>query len=648
MGAATLRVPTIFTAVDKVSNVYDKMTKKGASFQKKLMGIGNVAGVAAGVMAAPMALAVNNAIKFEDKMADIAKTTGLSGKPLEDYGKSILDMSKKTRTSISELQDIGIVGGTLGVPKEQLEAFTKSADLFAIALADDFGGVDTAVTQVSKIKNLFKETRDLDYADVITKAGSAINELSNKAGSASNINDFVLRMGALPDAIKPSLPMTAALGAFLEEAGVNSEIASSGFANLMAKAGDNLPKFAKQMGIGVQAAKDLYNTDPAGFALKFAKSFKGMKGTEVNKTFDALKINSMEVMKLVGALGSDAEGSEKSLMNLGKTSADAFKSGASIADEAAKKNATKAAQLQQMQNNIEAFSIIVGTQLLPILGQILEKVTPVLSSFVQWAAESPNLASNLMLVAGGLGAVWTITRLVAIWTWASSVAMGVAAVAAGGMSLQMKGNAVAIGAYNVVSGIMTAVTWLANSAFITLAVSILAATWPILAIIAAVGAIIAIFYYWDEICAWFGKQWDAFTGMIGAAWDSIVSWFQEFSFQDFFQNIFACIVDYMLFPLKSVLKLIAMIPGGIGEAAQSGLDKLNSMTDFHVSADGAEQALDSPQVANQKATNESIQTQRNTIDMNINDKGGNVGGVQSSGPLNIPIKTTSTGGGGAW
>jgi len=641
MGAATLKVPTIFQAVDRMSTVYDKMGKKGESFQKKLMRVGNAAAIAGGVVVAPMALAINNAIKFEDKMADIAKTTGLSGKPLEKYGNSLLDMSKKTRTSISELQDIGIVGGTLGVPKEQLEAFTKSADLFAIALGEDFGGVDTAVTQVSKIKNLFKETRDLDYAQVITKAGSAINELSNKAGSASNINDFVLRMGALPDAIKPSLQMTAALGAFLEEAGVNSEIAASGFANLMAKAGDSLPKFAKQMGMTESAAKQLYNTDPAAFALKFSKSFKGMKGTEVNKTFDALKINSVEVMKLVGALGSDAEGSEKSLMNLGLTSAKAFEKGASIADEAAKKNETKAAQLKQMQNNIEAFSIIVGTQLLPVLGQILQKVTPVVSSFVDWAANSPNLASNLMLVAGALGSIWVVTRLVAIWTALSSVAMGIAAVNAGAMSLNMKGNAIAIGTYNVATKLMAAGTWIATAATTAFGIAMNLGLWPILAIIAAVAAIIAVFYYWDEICAWFGKQWDAFTGMIGGVWDSLVSWFQEFSFVDFFQNIFACIVDYMLFPLKTVLKLVAMIPGGIGEAAQAGLDKLNTLTDFHVKADAAE-PLDSPSVANQRATNESIKTQRNTIDMNINDKGNNVGSVSSSGPLNIPIKTTST------
>jgi len=137
--AATMRIPTEFTAVDKFTSVVSKMTAGVSNFSKSTESAisrfntkaNKVAGdmaLAGGAIVAPLGLAVNSAIKFEDKMADVAKTTGLSTSESEAYGKAILDMSKNTRTSISALQDIGIVAGTIGVAKNELVAFTKAGN----------------------------------------------------------------------------------------------------------------------------------------------------------------------------------------------------------------------------------------------------------------------------------------------------------------------------------------------------------------------------------------------------------------------------------------------------------------------------------------------------------------------------------------
>jgi TP901 family phage tail tape measure protein len=41
----------------------------------------------------------------------------------------------------------------------------------------------------------------------------------------------------------------------------------------------------------------------------------------------------------------------------------------------------------------------------------------------------------------------------------------------------------------------------------SMAIAVIAATWPILAVIAAVSAVVAVFYYWDDIVAWFSSGW---------------------------------------------------------------------------------------------------------------------------------------------
>jgi len=637
--AVTLKVPTIFTAVDRVSATFDKMSKKSKSFTESLSNVGTGAGVASAAIIAPLAIAANSAIKFEDKMSDIAKTTGLSGKPLDDYGKSLLKMSADTRTSIEDLQKIGEIGGQLGVAEKDLLGFTEASNKFAVALGSDYGGgVEDAISQVGKIKGLFKDTRSLNIADVINKSGSAINQLGAVgSGTSENINDFILRIGALPDAIKPSLTNTAALGTFFEEMGIDSQIASGGLSNFFLVAGKNIGGFAQQMGITTKEAKNLLSTDPSKFATQFATSLNGLAPDKLATKLDGLKIGSQETIKVLGALGAGTE----RLTKLQKVSAKAFEDGTSLTNEYNTKNNNTAANIAKAKNNIEAFAITLGTQLLPIISQVINELKPTVKLFTDWVSSSPNLAKNLLYVAGALSSIWAISRLVSIWVYASSVAMGVFGAVSGTASIAIGANTIAMGAYNTMSAIMTGLTWLANSAFITLAVSILAATWPILAVIAAVLAIIYIFVYWDEICTWFSKQWTAFTGYLGKTWDNLTSWFENFSFVDFFQNIGASIVDFMLLPLKSVLKLASFLPGKVGEMAAMGLEKLKGMTDLHVKSED-KPALDSPFVANQKATNESLVTKQNNINLDIKDKGNNVSNVNSSGPLKIPIRTTST------
>lgn len=623
--SATMRIPTEFTAIDKFSAVVGKMTGNVDKFGKttqaamdrvndKMTKTRNNLAIGGAAILAPLGLAVNSAIAFEDKMASVAKTTNLNAKESDAYGKSILDLSKKTRTSISELQDIGIVGGTIGVAKDELVAFTKAGNEFAIALGKDFGSTEVAVTQVAKLKNLFKETRDLKIDQVITKAGSAINEVSNVAGSASNINDFLLRVGALPDALKPAISDTAALGGFLEDAGLDAQIAAGGFSNLVLVAGKDLPNFAKQMGISTQEAKKLFETDITGFAVKFSKSLNKLKPDELTKKLDKLKLGSQEVIKVVGALGSGYE-------KLGKVqgiSSKAFEDGNSVSKEAAKMNETMAGKLAMAKNNMEALSITVGTQLAPLLDKLIPRFISFIEGISGFISENPNLITAIAIIGGAF--------------WALSLAIGAVQVA-------MTVGSFIMGIYTGVLAAYEAVALTAAFTGASFASVIWATIAPILLVIAAIAAIIAIFYYWDEIVAWFSKQWETFANWISSIWDGVVKFFQEFSFVDFFISIGQAIINYMLFPLKSVLKLVAMIPGGIGDAAHAGLDKLNDMSNLSVMLGRENQQTTAPEVVNSQ--NQQTNTLKGGLDINIRDKGNNVSGFEQQ-VFGIPVNVTST------
>ncbi len=597
--ANTIRIPTEFTAVDRFSRVVEQMTR-GVSrfsntssaaierFNTKANNVANKMAIAGTAILAPMGVAVNDAIKFEDKMADVAKTTGLNTDESEKYGKAILEMSKNTRTSISQLQDIGVVAGTIGVAKEELEAFTKAGNEFAIALGSDFGSTEFAVEQVAKLKNLFKETRNVDIATSMTKAGSAINEVSNMAGSAKNINEFMLRMGQLPDSMKPTIQQSAALGGFFEDAGLSAEIASGGFTNLMLVAGKNMGGFAKQMGMTIKQANDLYKTDPTAFAVRFSKSMSKMQPRELAMTLDELKVGSQESIKVVGALGSGYDKLNKVILK----SNEAFEAGNSISAEADKKNNTLAGKLQMAKNNMEALSITVGTQLAPALTKILEKVMPVITAIGTWISKNPQLTEMLaylgVVLVGLAGAIKIVTTVTALW------------------NLVMAMNPIGL---------------------------------VVLAIVALIGFIAIAIAKWDE----WGAALMLFLGPIGYVisafksvydhWESIKTAFKTEGILGGLKRIGQVILDAVLKPLQQLFEMIGL------DSWSDSLKKLR--TDMNLVTQGEmKAALESPESKQAKASAKA--TVNGQVNVNVSAKNGANADATAQNKGGIPVKLSPT------
>ena len=152
---ANLIVPVIFRGIDRISQVVDNIDNRTQRLHKNLNKISAATGVAATAIAGGLLMSAKSAIEFQDQLADVAKTTGLEGKALEDYGNSILDLAKTTRSSIDDLTKIGAIAGQLGIAPENLAEFTKQANEFAVALGDDYaGGVEEAISSVGKLNKL--------------------------------------------------------------------------------------------------------------------------------------------------------------------------------------------------------------------------------------------------------------------------------------------------------------------------------------------------------------------------------------------------------------------------------------------------------------------------------------------------------------
>ena len=353
--------PEYAQASTQLGELNGRMTQLRTGANASSLSIQNLAGkfnhysgIVAGALAvmAGVALSVKSTIDLNNKLADaqttVAKTTGMTNDEVKDLMRSYSDFD--TRTSKMDLLKISEVGGRLGVPKAEIAQFTQEVDKMYVALGDSFdGGVEQVANQMGKIKNLFRETKDLDIPTAFNQIGSSLNELgANGAASEANIADFTLRVGALPDNLKPTIAETLALGAAFEESGIDAERSGTAYSSFVRMAAKESSKFAEVMGITKKEVEDLINKDPMQFFLKFAEGAKGLDTTEMAKMLDYLKLNDQYVISILGAASENTDRFRKTI-NL---SNEALQEATSLTEEFNKVNNNSAAIYDKVRKSI--------------------------------------------------------------------------------------------------------------------------------------------------------------------------------------------------------------------------------------------------------------------------------------------------------
>jgi TP901 family phage tail tape measure protein len=302
-----------------------------------------VASVAGFLMKMQEIVDLNN--QLVDSQTAVAKTTGMTTEEVKELTAAYRDFD--TRTNQIDLLKIAEIGGRLGVPKAEIQEFTREVDKAYVALGDSFaGGVEKVAEKIGKIKGLFKETKELGFGAAMNEIGSGLNELgADGAASEENIADFALRVGQLPEALKPSVSETMALGAAFEESGIDAERASSGYMKFITTAGKETAGFAKVMGITQKEVENLLNTDPMQFFLKFSEGAKGLDPVKLAQILDGLKLNSGEVISIVGAASENTDRFRKSI----ELSGQAMDEATSLQSEFNKVNNNAAAIYEKLQ-----------------------------------------------------------------------------------------------------------------------------------------------------------------------------------------------------------------------------------------------------------------------------------------------------------
>lgn len=310
---------------------------------------------------------MENAAKISDQLTAIEKTAQMTTAEVKEFNKQLSNID--TRTTTSDLREMARVGGQFGIAKDELLGFVKAVDKINIALNDEFsGGPEQIAKDLSKMKSLFKEVKDMEAGEAVERIGSAVNELG-AAGTATGpeIAEFTQRIGALGPALSPTIAQTMGLGAVMEELGLTAQISAGGITAVMLQAGKETGKFAAQIGMTEEQFKKLLNSNPNQMLLTLAESFQGLEADEVAKALARLGIGTQEAVKVMQLLSANTD----MVRDKQALAAKAMAENTSISEEAAKMQKNFAGEYNKTINELNGIVAAISQWLIPVLTKLL-------------------------------------------------------------------------------------------------------------------------------------------------------------------------------------------------------------------------------------------------------------------------------------
>ncbi len=424
MAIATMRVPTIFSAVDRFSSVVGKMTATTANFgrtaeaaamrtSRKFSSAGTNMLSSGVTIAAGLGLAVNEAVKFEKAMATVSTTIdNTTPEMMKQMGEEVLQMSKKIPKPISELTEALYDVVSAGIEGSKSMVVLNSSGRLAVA---GLGTTQEAVDVLTSSINSFNidANNSEDIANKVFKAvkygKTTVSQLAESFGSSSALvknSNVSLEEYLATTAVLTTTGMTASRAQTQVASAITALIKPSKtmqavFDNLGVK---DIPTFIKNSK-GLIPALEIVRKKADEMGILTSKAFGRKEG------FSAM-------LSLLGPLRSKYD----------EVLTDMTSHTDTLTESVNKQQATTAAGFQRLKNNITILAIRIGDQLLPAINKFVDDFTPMIENISGWIKRNLWLATTLMTVAKWLLILGAGAKILSVLFYGISKAIGVASV----------------------------------------------------------------------------------------------------------------------------------------------------------------------------------------------------------------------------
>jgi TP901 family phage tail tape measure protein len=381
-------------------------------YQTLLFGvIGAVTGLVTAAKSATKAFA-----EFDDKLADVMKTTGLSREEALLLSNALGSID--TRTSQNELLELARIAGKLGITgQSDLLGFTRAADQAVVALSQDLGGnVEETVRQLGKLVDIFKLEDELGIEQAMLKVGSALNSL----GAASTANEgymveFAKRVGGIAPVSGISITKVLGLAATLDQLGQTSEVSATVFNRMIPKMFTDTEKYADLAGMSVEEFTRLLNRDANEAFVRFLEGLRG-NGSGFQTIAKDLEGLGLEGARVTGVLAVLA-GNTDLLRQQQEYANSEFRRGVSLTQEFNVKNQTAQANLEKAIKKFREMAVALGQMLVPVVQGMVHKGSSLVQILMAAITVINRYKGVIITTAAAYVSYAAAVRLV--WLWES-------------------------------------------------------------------------------------------------------------------------------------------------------------------------------------------------------------------------------------
>lgn len=517
---------------NKFSSVGNNLSSVGKSMGevgKKMQSTGkDIIGALTPISGVAIA-SVKSFADYDSAIAQLSRTSGLTGKDLEAMKSTIAAMSDQLGLSETDVASIASSVAAYGVSGvKDLSEVTKVASQMQVA----FEGVsaEDAAASLAKFGNITGLT--MTDAD---KLGSCIAGLeNNSAALATEIMEVNNRIGGMGASVGMTAADISAWSTTLISGGMSAELAGSNFTKFQgvlssacSQGSAAVQGFADVAGMSADEFIQLYSTDATGATEAFLQGLNRIEdgGGSVVATLDNLGLSGTEQVRMMQVLMKAADGTGKEMSDLQKYMSianDEFDRGKALQEEFDTQSDTLKFTMQSLKAELSDTGKAIGAALAPAVKDVAKKFTDWLGKVKQFAQEHPKVVQGIAGIVAG-------------------------AMAFGGVALVVGKFVSAIG--GIVSGVgsvMSAISGLGG------VIGLL--TNPITLVIAGIAAFVAaIVYCWNNVDGFkesvsnsFQRIWEVISDVCTSVWNVI-------------QEVWGAISPYVVPMLQSMAETIGTI-----------------------------------------------------------------------------------------
>ncbi|HCE3428228.1 TPA: phage tail tape measure protein [Vibrio parahaemolyticus] len=348
---------------------------------------------------AVLAVPIKFAVDFESAFADVKKAVNdASDEELEVMKKRIVIEAPKLGVTQEGLSAIIAEGARNGIKKDELFNFAESAAKMSVAF-------DMTADEAGASMMKWRTTMNLSQDQAVNLANAVNYVGDNMATTAKDITEVLVRQGAVITNAGLDEVQAASLSAAVLSGSASTEIAATATKNLLLSltAGDSASGSQKD-------ALMTLGFDPADLA----RDMQENAPKTVEQVLLAIKDQDADVQTALmkNLFGSESIGSIAPLLQNLENFRKAFKLveqdtnfAGSMQKEFEVQSATAMRKISAFTASITGLFTVLGESMLPVVGNVLDTVTPAITWLTEAAQSAPGATAALMAIPAALVAV---------------------------------------------------------------------------------------------------------------------------------------------------------------------------------------------------------------------------------------------------